>query len=289
MAVTSGPHPQTDSTSSAGSTSPSGSAISVRGAVDGDESEAESAPLHRGAAEGLRLHAVAELLERGRAEPWRLVAVVAGVGALVFATWWLLRPPEVDLAEVIPLAGAAETDGGALATSRDATANSAGGAPSPDTAVPVGTEASPALITVHVAGAVQRPGVYRTQPGARVADAVTVAGGSTGGAALDRLNLAAPLRDGMRVYVPEVGEVVPEVELPHGGIDGTGADPVVAVSLNEAGVADFERLPGVGPTIAAAIVDHRDRNGPFSALDQLLNVTGIGPAKFGAIEGLIRL
>jgi competence protein ComEA len=232
---------------------------------------------------------MADLLERGRAEPWRLAAVVAGVGTLIFATWWLLRPPEVDLAEVIPLAGAAETAGGASAPSRNVTSTSAGGPPSPDPGIPVGTEASPALITVHVAGAVQRPGVYRTQPGARVADAVTVAGGSTGGAALDRLNLAAPLRDGMRVYVPEVGEVVPEVELPHGGVGETSADPVIAVSLNEAGVADFERLPGVGPTIAAAIVDHRDRNGPFSALDELLNVTGIGPAKFGAIEGLIRL
>ena len=166
----------------------------------------------------------------------------------------------------------------------------------PELALPVaGGAGDPAASTtttvpdalVHAAGAVTRPGVYRVPPGGRVSDLLDAAGGPTPDADLDRLNLAAPLGDGQQVYVPRVGESPPPAVAgtdAAGGSDGSGAGPV---DLNTATAAELEELPGVGPATAAAILSYRDEHGPFSAVDELLEVRGIGEARLAAIRDLV--
>ncbi len=160
----------------------------------------------------------------------------------------------------------------------------------------------PTELVAHAAGAVVRPGVYRLPPGARVDDLVRAAGGLAPDADPARLNLAAPLADGDRVYVPRRGEAdLPAVALPEGGsADGSGgtggAGPGEAsgseaegapIDINTADEAELDELPGVGPSIAAAIVAHRQENGPFRSVDDLLDVRGIGEAKLAEIRPLV--
>ncbi len=146
------------------------------------------------------------------------------------------------------------------------------------------TTAAPGPVVVHVAGAVQHPGVQRLPAGSRVIDAVDAAGGLRPDADAGRVNLAAELADGTQVYVPAVGEVPPAVETGGGGESSSGP-----IDLNIADAAVLETLPGVGPATAAAILDHRDRNGPFVSVDGLLEVRGIGEAKLAQIRDLVRV
>jgi competence protein ComEA len=149
---------------------------------------------------------------------------------------------------------------------------------------------APGVVVVHVAGAVVAPGVHTMGAGDRVSDAVAAAGGAVPEADLDGLNLAAPLADGQRVYVPRIGEVdpasVPNGPSPSGGPLGSAA-PAGPVDVNRATADELEALPGVGPATAAAIVDDRDRNGPFASVDDLDRVSGIGPAKLAALRDLV--
>ena len=152
----------------------------------------------------------------------------------------------------------------------------------------------PARLVVHAAGAVGRPGVYELPAGARVADLVEAAGGLAADADTDRVNLAEPVADGGRVFVPRRGEDPPPVvggATPSGGAHGGsgaglggGATPSGPIRLNEATEAELEELPGIGPATAAAIVAHRQTNGPFRTVDELLDVRGIGPAKLEQIR-----
>ena len=152
-----------------------------------------------------------------------------------------------------------------------------------------------AALVVHAAGAVATPGVHRVPDGARVADVLDAAGGATADADLDRVNLAAPVADGQRLYVPRLGETA--VPTPIGpsegavGAGGGGGDGTSAaagpIDLNRATETELDVLPGVGPATAAAIVAHRGTNGPFSRVDDLLEVRGIGPAKLEALRDLV--
>jgi competence protein ComEA len=174
-------------------------------------------------------------------------------------------------------------------------------APLPDLpfAGPTPSTSAPTAVVAHAAGAVARPGVYRLDSSARVADLIAAAGGITEDADGDRLNLAAVLVDGVRVYVPRRGELeVPTVDPSgpigdegpgRGGLGGsTGPDPS-KVDLNRAAAAQLEELSGVGPSIAAAIVEHRERNGPFRSVDDLLAVRGIGPARLEDLRPHVRV
>ncbi|MFW2383588.1 MAG: helix-hairpin-helix domain-containing protein [Acidimicrobiales bacterium] len=138
-----------------------------------------------------------------------------------------------------------------------------------------------APLLVHVAGAVQAPGVYELHAGDRILDAIAGAGGATSEGQPDRLNLAAPVIDGMQIRVPVEGEAAvvagPSTERP-------GSGPV---DLNSATAVQLETLPGVGPATAAAILSYRDDVGRFGSVADLLAVRGIGEAKLAALEDLV--
>jgi competence protein ComEA len=143
--------------------------------------------------------------------------------------------------------------------------------------------AQPSTIQVHVAGWVVSPGVVSLPEGALVADAIRAAGGLRPGARSDALNLAAAVADGNQIVVPGPDQAPAGngAETPGGG--GGGG----LISLNRATAAELEGLPGVGPVLAGRIVAHRDQNGPFSAVEDLLEVPGIGEAKLAAIRDLV--
>lgn len=138
---------------------------------------------------------------------------------------------------------------------------------------------SPATVVVHVAGAVVSPGVRRLPGDARVIDAVAAAGGHTPEADLDAVNLAAAVVDGQQIYLPRIGEIA---AIPAGGAPVPGP-----IDLNTADLETLDRLPGIGPATAAAIIEYRERFGRFNSVDELLGVRGIGPAKLDSLRELV--
>jgi competence protein ComEA len=139
-------------------------------------------------------------------------------------------------------------------------------------------------VIVHVAGAVRRPGVYELPEGARVGEAIEAAHGALRAADLGALNLAEALTDGAKVDVPRRGA---SVEAPVAGVTPSaspGPAAGVPVDVNTADQAALEAIPGIGPVKAAAILQHRSTSGAFTTVEQLLDVTGIGPATLEAIR-----
>ena len=200
-----------------------------------------------------------------------VAAVVLGAAAVLASAlggWWALRtPPGPAPEEILPMAGAVEI-------------------PVPS-AVPV-----PELpIVVHVDGAVARPGVHELPAGSRVVDAVAAAGGLVAEADGDRLNLAEPLSDGVRLWVPLIGETqLPDLVSATPGRAAaapSGSAGGVTLNINSVDVSALQSLPGIGPALAAAIVEHRHRNGPYTSVDDLDNVSGIGAAKLQQIRDLV--
>lgn len=153
------------------------------------------------------------------------------------------------------------------------------------------TEPAPsrsAGLLVHVAGAVRRPGVYSLAIDARVADAIEEAGGPLRRADLDALNLAAPVVDGAQILVPVRGRNAdPGIVQPDAAMPGSSQDAVV--SINTADQVMLETIPGIGPVTAAAILEHRISIGSFDSIDQLLDVTGIGPATLESMRPYVTL
>lgn len=127
---------------------------------------------------------------------------------------------------------------------------------------------SAAPLVVHVTGWVHRPGVYEFHQGDRVIDAVRRAGGARRGADLTSLNLAALLVDAQQIVVLKRGQ--------HSTPQGTPAAGETLVNVNTATIDQLESLPGIGPTLAQRIIDHREEHGPFRSVDELLDVSGIG-------------
>ncbi|HEY3962587.1 MAG TPA: ComEA family DNA-binding protein [Gaiellaceae bacterium] len=132
-------------------------------------------------------------------------------------------------------------------------------------------------LIVDVAGAVQRPGVYKLPQGARVQAAVAQAGGLTSHADSAAVNLAAPLVDGEQVVVATRGA---------GGIGATAGSSAGPVSLSAATAEQLDTLPGIGPVTAQKIVDYRQQHGPFTSLDGLDAIPGIGAARIQELQGL---
>jgi competence protein ComEA len=179
---------------------------------------------------------------------------------------------------------------------------SAGPAPSPAAASQPTTEVtttgprsvttmtSTAQLLVHVVGAVRASGVVELSPGARVRDAVAAAGGPADDADLQQMNLAAPVADGQRIAVPRVGEAAPPLAAASSpGPAPSGSTPAGPLNLNTATATELEALPGIGPTLADAIVRERDKLGGFKKVDDLKQVRGIGDARFADIRDLVTL
>ena len=161
------------------------------------------------------------------------------------------------------------------------------GAPTEASSAPPATVAStpPAgQIVVHVVGAVRRPGLYRLQLGARVADALLRAGGATRHADTQLVNLAAPVADGQQVVVPR--RVAPGAAAGPSSASGPQA-PAGPVHLNTATLEDLDALPGIGPITAQKILDYREKHGVFSSVDELDAVPGIGPARIEQLRELV--
>jgi competence protein ComEA len=156
------------------------------------------------------------------------------------------------------------------------------------TAAPEATP-SPATLFVDVAGAVRRPGVYELDAGLRVIDAIRAAGGERSNAVLVGLNLAAPLADGTQILVPErspAGRSQPAGSAA-GATGAVGGGPPATVNVNTADATALQELPGIGEVLSQAIIDYRTENGPFASVDELEDVSGIGPATLADIRDLV--
>ena len=213
------------------------------------------------------------------------------LASLAATTWWVLR---ADGGQVVPAAARAvgtPTPLVTVAPSAVPVAAVAPSAPAGGVTAPGGAGA-PVEVVVDVAGKVRRPGIASLPAGSRVVDALEAAGGARRGVDLTGLNLARVLVDGEQIVVglpPPAGVAAPAasgtVTTPAGAI-GTAAP---LVNLNTADQVQLEELPGVGPVTAAAILQWRSEHGAFTAVDELLEVSGIGDATLAQIAPFVTL
>lgn len=244
------------------------------GQVDDDAGDVQARWAASAASAASRAYAAAygrEIPDTSTRMRWRLEPRVAVTAAIVLVllgvgAWWSTGsapalPPHVD---ATPEPSAVTTDEGAPGVAQEPV---------------VGDESSSAAalvapIVVHVSGAVAQPGLVTIDEGARVADAVDKAGGVVAGADVAAVNLARLARDGEQIHIPLEGEA------PAPG----GAD--APVNLNTADATALETLPGVGPVLAQRIIADRDANGPFTSLDDLARVSGVGEAMVAGLTEL---
>jgi competence protein ComEA len=220
----------------------------------------------------------AERWQQWRQDP-RLLTAALIVVALAAGAWWL-RLSSRDPSGASPRADARASASASIAppSSRGVTTTSA------------------AAFVVDVVGAVRKPGVVSLPGSARVVDAVDAAGGALPTADLERINLAAHLVDGMRIAVPRRGapadEAGPTNDPGAGGGGGSSAlsgepTPSAPLDLNTATEAQLEALPGIGPSLAQAILQEREREGGFHSVDDLRRVRGIGDVRFAQLRELV--
>jgi competence protein ComEA len=204
--------------------------------------------------------------------PRRIVAGTVTAVALLGVGWFMMKPSPVPIDAFVPQVSSV--------------------------ASPTSVMMSPARVKVHVAGAVNSPGVYQLSSSARVVDAIAAAGGALRTADLESINLAQTLTDTEQVYVPVKKISRPRATIaprlcPHRNSSttipqvGTGAGLAPTsklVNLNTATAADLDSLTGVGPSTAKAIIAYRTKKGSFSKVEDLLNVPGIGSAKLAAMR-----
>ncbi|MGK2350318.1 helix-hairpin-helix domain-containing protein [Cutibacterium sp. V947] len=182
------------------------------------------------------------------------------------------------------------------ATSSDAETPEA--APVSASSGPLPTPSEAQSVQVHVAGRVTHPGVYTVPSDARVADAVEAAGGMASGAHPGRLNLAAPVCDGCQIWIPARGDgtVTPPgqtgsaIAAQEAGPSGTGgaaggtSAAGATINLNTASQGELESIDGVGPVMAGRIMAWRQEHGRFTSVDQLREISGVGPKTFEKIK-----
>lgn len=150
--------------------------------------------------------------------------------------------------------------------------------------------ATPGPVTVYVSGAVAHPGVYSLPWDSRVRDSLVAAGDATTDADLVRVNLAQRVRDEQQIYVPrKAEEATPELPAPAPTALGpSGLAPSARpVNINAADAAELEALPGIGPVLAARIIEWREAHGPFTRLEDIKKVSGIGDVTFERIQDMI--
>jgi competence protein ComEA len=225
--------------------------------------------------------------------PARAFATAGSVAVVCVGAWWLLRAPAPPLENSIPLVSIASTS--------DSSSSSV------VSAIPNTTLVGVREVVVHVAGAVNTPGVYRLKPTARVIDAVNAAGGVTASADTAAVNLALPLLDAEQVYIPTRSSKKPHTtvavqrKLPTtpSAPSSTVAAAIVGatessvksalININTATALELEALPSVGPSTAQAIISFRTKNGPFGKAEDLLKVPGIGDGKLAAMKPFVAL
>ena len=155
-------------------------------------------------------------------------------------------------------------------------------------AITLSSPPPPEPITIHIVGAVVKPGVYSLPYKSRVKDAIEAAGGLLPNADPHAINLAAFLEDGARIAIPFLPTLqptsqaftTPDATLPN-------PEPNYPININNASLAELETLPGIGPSTAEMIITYRENNGLFASINDIQNVPGIGPKKFAAIQDLI--
>jgi len=144
---------------------------------------------------------------------------------------------------------------------------------------------TPGPLVVHVAGAVASPGVYHLPAGSRIQDAITAAGGFLPEADQQALNLAAKLKDGQMIRALMLSESADTQSTQPESAPGVYSGGVI--NVNTATAEELETLPKIGPVLAQRIIEYRQANGPFTSLEQLLEVAGIGDEIYAAIKELV--
>ena len=189
---------------------------------------------------------------------WGLAAVLlaTAVGAGIFFGMWQPRPPEVTPAGDVGVVSLAPVD------------------------VEEAVGHQEKQIVVHVSGAVLNPGLVKVGSPARVGDVILAAGGALPDARLGDINLAAPVVDGSQVVVPGL-RTGPRMG---DGWNGEGAESSDRISINRATSQELEAVPGLGPVLAARIVQYRQANGLFREVEDLLDVSGIGEKKLAGLR-----
>lgn len=251
-----------------------------------------------------------------KAALWGGITLIA-LGLLIAAWQLFITSPEPSRAQTG--AKTATSHAQSLGTARSASAASAqASARSPAPASGVGNggagpassggatsggdAASSGQIVVDVDGAVAHPGLYKLPPDSRVQAALAAAGGLSPQADVHRINRAAKLHDGQKLYVLSQGESTPPLAASggqscegqsctsaEGGVAGSDTEGQGLVNINTANATQLTQLPGVGPAIAQKIIDYRTANGPFTSVDDLTKVPGIGAAKLAQIKSHARV
>lgn len=255
-----------------------------------------------------------------KAALWGGITLIA-LGLLIAAWQLFITSPEPNRAQTG--AKTATSHAQSLGTARSASAASAqasarspapgpggGGAGLASSAGPAssggatsgGDTAGSGQIVVDVDGAVAHPGLYKLPADSRVQAALAAAGGLSPQADVHRINRAAKLHDGQKLYVLSQGESTPPLAASsgqgcegqactsaEGGVAGSDAEGQVLVNINAANAAQLTQLPGVGPAIAQKIIDYRTTNGSFTSVDDLTKVPGIGAAKLAQIKSHARV
>jgi competence protein ComEA len=202
-----------------------------------------------------------------------LVALTAGVLLRLNAVPRVTDPPTA------PLTGASAQSLPRVSAGTGGSGAGASAATGPTT--PAGGE-----VAVDVVGRVRHPGLVRLAAGSRVVDAIEAAGGATPGAELEAVNLARRVVDGEQIRVPRHGEPVTATVDPAGAAGTGGAQPGVPLDLNTATVEQLDTLPGVGEVTAQRIIAYREAH-PFTSVDDLRQVSGIGDRRFEALKDLV--
>jgi competence protein ComEA len=254
--------------------------------ADGEDEEQPDTSLSRWLPDTTKPDGAAGWAAAIRADPGRagvIALAVVGVIAVLVTVFTLVRDtaPPVASAKLPPV----EMVSSASPTPGPAPPNSDG------------------PVVVSVVGLVHKPGLVTLAPGARIADALTAAGGSLDGADLIGLNMARRVTDGEQIIVGIVAApgqpAAMGSSISSGAATGAPTDapstagktptPAGLVDLNAATVEELDTLPGIGPVTAAAIIAWRDANGRFTSVDQLGDVDGIGPARLEKLRDLVRV
>ena len=153
------------------------------------------------------------------------------------------------------------------------------------------------MMAIHVTGEVKNPGVVKVKQGSRIEDIIEAAGGLTENADITNVNLAFEVEDGMKIRIPsnDEGNIIEQYITQDSGKgvivseDKSSENLSLVININTANETELEQLPGIGASIAGRIIDYRNKNGKFKAIEDIKNVTGIGETKFEKIKDLIKV